>query len=154
MEHNLEIYTVNMERDTSKVCVTHFLMVLIQWDIIVMSYYRCILRLILFTTVYSACIGKHWHLLASGEALRSGTKIAAPYERLALSLLSPMPNEQDFAVNVCTVLAADHSNRLPLGATPHILDFLLAHAGVYNHCEYNKLILSNCWVSSFFMASI
>lgn len=71
---------------------------------------------------------------ASGEALRTAQKPTATHsERLALSLLSPMPNEQDFAVNVCTVLAADHSNRLPLAATPHILDFLLGHAGVYNH---------------------
>lgn len=74
---------------------------------------------------------------ASGEQLKTPqSRVAGPSERLALSLLSPMPNEQDFAVNVCTVLAADHSNRLPLGSTPHILDFLLAHAGVYNHCKW------------------
>jgi hypothetical protein len=79
---------------------------------------------------------------ASGETIRTGSRVAGPSERLALSLLSPMPNEQDFAVNVCTVLAADHSNRLPLASTPHILDFLLAHAGVYNHCEYIIVIIS------------
>ncbi|XP_053616274.1 AT-rich interactive domain-containing protein 2 isoform X3 [Plodia interpunctella] len=77
---------------------------------------------------------------ATGETLRTGTRIAGPSERLALSLLSPMPNEQDFAVNVCTVLAADHSNRLPLATTPHILDFLLAHAGVYNHASLRDTI--------------
>ncbi|XP_022823434.1 AT-rich interactive domain-containing protein 2 isoform X4 [Spodoptera litura] len=77
---------------------------------------------------------------ASGEALRTGSRVAAASERLALSLLSPMPNEQDFAVNVCTVLAADHSNRLPLSSTPHILDFLLAHAGVYNHSSLRDTI--------------
>ncbi|XP_052749931.1 AT-rich interactive domain-containing protein 2 isoform X4 [Galleria mellonella] len=77
---------------------------------------------------------------ASGETIQTGTRIAGPSERLALSLLSPMPNEQDFAVNVCTVLAADHSNRLPLSSTPHILDFLLAHAGVYNHSSLRDTI--------------
>lgn len=77
---------------------------------------------------------------ASGEALRTSSRVAAASERLALSLLSPMPNEQDFAVNVCTVLAADHSNRLPLSTTPHILDFLLAHAGVYNHSSLRDTI--------------
>ncbi|KAL0829739.1 hypothetical protein ABMA28_003233 [Loxostege sticticalis] len=76
----------------------------------------------------------------SGEAIRTGSRVAGPSERLALSLLSPMPNEQDFAVNVCTVLAADHSNRLPLASTPHILDFLLAHAGVYNHSSLRDTI--------------
>ncbi|CAH0664112.1 unnamed protein product [Spodoptera exigua] len=80
------------------------------------------------------------YISASGEALRTGSRVAAASERLALSLLSPMPNEQDFAVNVCTVLAADHSNRLPLSSTPHILDFLLAHAGVYNHSSLRDTI--------------
>ncbi|KAG7305022.1 hypothetical protein JYU34_010469, partial [Plutella xylostella] len=81
------------------------------------------------------------YITASGEQLRTGSRaIAGPSERLALSLLSPMPNEQDFAVNVCTVLAADYSNRLPLNATPHILDFLLAHAGVYNHASLRDTI--------------
>ncbi|XP_075981981.1 brahma associated protein 170kD [Anticarsia gemmatalis] len=80
------------------------------------------------------------YISASGEALRTGSRVAAASERLALSLLSPMPNEQDFAVNVCTVLAADHSNRLPLSTTPHILDFLLAHAGVYNHSSLRDTI--------------
>ncbi|CAG4987255.1 unnamed protein product [Parnassius apollo] len=80
------------------------------------------------------------YISASGEALRTGTRIAGPSERLSLSLLSPMPNEQDFAINVCTVLAADHSNRLPLNTTPHILDFLLAHAGVYNHSSLRDTI--------------
>ncbi|XP_045778562.1 AT-rich interactive domain-containing protein 2 isoform X3 [Maniola jurtina] len=80
------------------------------------------------------------YISASGEPLRTGNKVAGPSERLTLSLLSPMPNEQDFAVNVCTVLAADHSNRLPLSTTPHILDFLLAHAGVYNHSSLRDTI--------------
>ncbi|XP_068622955.1 AT-rich interactive domain-containing protein 2 [Battus philenor] len=82
------------------------------------------------------------YISASGEALRtnSASRIAGPSERLTLSLLSPMPNEQDFAINVCTVLAADHSNRLPLNTTPHILDFLLAHAGVYNHSSLRDTI--------------
>ncbi|KPJ18871.1 AT-rich interactive domain-containing protein 2 [Papilio machaon] len=82
------------------------------------------------------------YISASGEALRTNVapRIAGPSERLTLSLLSPMPNEQDFAINVCTVLAADHNNRLPLSTTPHILDFLLAHAGVYNHSSLRDTI--------------
>ncbi|GBP71851.1 hypothetical protein EVAR_58907_1 [Eumeta japonica] len=80
------------------------------------------------------------YITASGEPLRTAPRIAGPSERLALSLLSPMPNEHDLAINVCTVLAADCSNRLPLGTTPHILDFLLAHAGVYNHSSLRDTI--------------
>ncbi|XP_045504599.1 AT-rich interactive domain-containing protein 2 isoform X3 [Colias croceus] len=85
--------------------------------------------------------GSGTYISASGEQLKTSTpRFAGPSERLTLSLLSPMPNEQDFAVNVCTVLAADHSNRLPLNTTPHILDFLLAHAGVYNHSSLRDTI--------------
>ncbi|XP_050355392.1 AT-rich interactive domain-containing protein 2 isoform X8 [Nymphalis io] len=84
--------------------------------------------------------GSGTYISASGEPLRTGNRVAGPSERLTLSLLSPMPNEQDFAVNVCTVLAADHSNRLPLSTTHHILDFLLAHAGVYNHSSLRDTI--------------
>lgn len=54
-------------------------------------------------------------------------------ERMALSLLSPLPNEQDFALNVCTILAADSANKLPVLTLPHIIDFLLGHTAVYNH---------------------
>ncbi|XP_045484511.1 AT-rich interactive domain-containing protein 2 isoform X5 [Pieris rapae] len=85
--------------------------------------------------------GSGTYISASGEQLKTtAPKFAGPSERLTLSLLSPMPNEQDFAINVCTVLAADHSNRLPLNTTPHILDFLLAHAGVYNHSSLRDTI--------------
>ncbi|CAK1542681.1 unnamed protein product [Leptosia nina] len=85
--------------------------------------------------------GSGTYISASGEQLKTNTpKFAGPSERLTLSLLSPMPNEQDFAINVCTVLAADHSNRLPLNTTSHILDFLLAHAGVYNHSSLRDTI--------------
>ncbi|XP_038218703.1 SWI/SNF nucleosome remodeling complex component [Zerene cesonia] len=85
--------------------------------------------------------GSGTYISASGEQLKTSTpRFAGPSERLTLSLLSPMPNEQDFAVNVCTVLAADHSNRLPLSTTSHILDFLLAHAGVYNHSSLRDTI--------------
>ncbi|XP_050672817.1 AT-rich interactive domain-containing protein 2 isoform X3 [Leptidea sinapis] len=81
------------------------------------------------------------YISASGEQLKTHVpRFPGPSERLTLSLLSPMPNEQDFAVNVCTVLAADHSNRLPLSTSPHILDFMLAHAGVYNHSSLRDTI--------------
>ena len=55
------------------------------------------------------------------------------YDRLSLSLLSPLPNEQDFAINVCTLLSNEGRHTLKLGKCPRLLDLLLAHAGVFNH---------------------
>jgi len=55
------------------------------------------------------------------------------YDRLGLSLLSPLPNEQDFAINVCTLLSNEGRHTLKLGKCPRLLDLLLAHAGVFNH---------------------
>lgn len=57
------------------------------------------------------------------------------YDRLALSLVSPLPNEQDFAINVCTLLSNEGKHTLKLEKCPRIVDYLLAHAGVYNHCK-------------------
>ena len=55
------------------------------------------------------------------------------YDRLTLSLLSPLPNEQDFAVNVATLLSNEGRHTLKLGRCPRLLDLLLSHAGVFNH---------------------
>nr|NP_610216.1 brahma associated protein 170kD [Drosophila melanogaster]AAF57363.1 brahma associated protein 170kD [Drosophila melanogaster]AGW52162.1 FI23954p1 [Drosophila melanogaster] len=53
------------------------------------------------------------------------------YEKLLLSLLSPLPNEQDFAINVCTLMANEARHTLQLSECPKLLDVLLAHLGVY-----------------------
>ena len=55
------------------------------------------------------------------------------YDRLALSLTSPMPNEQDFGINVCTLLSNEGRHTLKLEKCERLLDLLLAHAGVFNH---------------------
>ena len=36
------------------------------------------------------------------------------YDRLALSLTSPLPNEQDFGINVCTLLSNEGRHTLKL----------------------------------------
>ncbi|KAK6626139.1 hypothetical protein RUM43_006444 [Polyplax serrata] len=61
------------------------------------------------------------------------------YDRLALSLVSPLPNEQDFAINVCTLLSNEGKHTLKLEKCPRIIDYLLAHAGVYNHSNLRIL---------------
>lgn len=57
------------------------------------------------------------------------------YDRLTMSLISPLPNEQDFAINVCTLLSNEGRHTLKLSKCPRLLDLLLSHAGVFNHCN-------------------
>ena len=57
------------------------------------------------------------------------------YDRLTLSLISPLPNEQDFAINVCTLLSNEGRHTLKLTKCPRLLDLLLGHAGVFNHSK-------------------
>ncbi|XP_060530218.1 AT-rich interactive domain-containing protein 2 isoform X3 [Cylas formicarius] len=63
------------------------------------------------------------------------------YDRLALSLISPLPNEQDFAINVCTLLSNDGKHTLKLEKHPRIVDYLLAHAGIFNHSSLRQLFV-------------
>lgn len=62
--------------------------------------------------------------------------VATEYERLIMSLMSPLPNEQDFAINVCTLMSNESKHTLRIDACPKLLEVLLGHAGVYSHCTY------------------
>lgn len=55
------------------------------------------------------------------------------YEKLILSLWSPLPNEQDFAINVCTLMSNESKHTLKVDKCPKLIDVLLAHAGVFCH---------------------
>lgn len=63
---------------------------------------------------------------------------ASDYDRLIMSLMSPLPNEQDFAINVCTLMSNESKHTLKLDTCPKLLDVLLSHAGVYSHCMYDE----------------
>uniref|UniRef100_A0A182WHX2 ARID domain-containing protein n=1 Tax=Anopheles minimus TaxID=112268 RepID=A0A182WHX2_9DIPT len=73
------------------------------------------------------------------EGLRSSLKLsddlyrASEYDKLILSLLSPLPNEQDFAINVCTLMSNENKHTLKVDKCPRLMYALLAHAGVFNH---------------------
>nr|CAH7715865.1 unnamed protein product [Callosobruchus chinensis] len=75
------------------------------------------------------------------EASYLSTNLYRPsdYDRLALSLVSPLPNEQDFAINVCTLLSNDGKHTLRLHKHPRIVNYLLAHAGVFSHSSLRQL---------------
>uniref|UniRef100_A0A0K8S4F2 AT-rich interactive domain-containing protein 2 n=1 Tax=Lygus hesperus TaxID=30085 RepID=A0A0K8S4F2_LYGHE len=58
------------------------------------------------------------------------------FEKLALSLISPLPNEQDFAINVCTLLSNEGKHCLKLDKSPRFLHALLAHAAVFSNSTF------------------
>ena len=70
------------------------------------------------------------------------------YDRLGLSLLSPLPNEQDFAINVCTLLSNEGRHTLKLAKCPRLLDILLVSTNIFASlinifCNvYNKILPS------------
>lgn len=53
-----------------------------------------------------------------------------------LSLLSGLPNEVDFAVNVCTLLSNESKHSMQLDKDPKLVTLLLAHAGVFDDCKF------------------
>lgn len=63
------------------------------------------------------------------------------YDKLALSLLSPLPNEQDFAINVCTLLSNEGKHTLRLDKYPRLVNILLAHAGVFDCSGTRQLFI-------------
>lgn len=70
------------------------------------------------------------HLVSSGE-----------YKNLVHSLMCGLPNEVDFALNICTLLSNEGQHTIELQKCPHILKLLLAHMGIYGHGMYwGKLV--------------
>ncbi|XP_042891445.1 AT-rich interactive domain-containing protein 2-like [Penaeus japonicus] len=78
-----------------------------------------------------------------GAGLSSALYKPSPYDKLSLSLISPMPNEHDFAFNVCTILSNEGRHVLQLGQCPRLVEHMLAHAGVYRDWETQKYFLTN-----------
>ncbi|XP_053496810.1 AT-rich interactive domain-containing protein 2 isoform X2 [Ictalurus furcatus] len=54
------------------------------------------------------------------------------YNKLVLSLLSGLPNEVDFAVNVCMLMSNESKHTMQLEKEPKLVTLLLAHAGVFD----------------------
>ncbi|GFT87253.1 hypothetical protein NPIL_289681 [Nephila pilipes] len=68
---------------------------------------------------------------------------AVSYDKLCLSLLSGLPNEQDFALNVCTILSNEGSYSINLEKAPKLVDLLVAQAGVWQ--EDLKMLYLESW---------
>ena len=86
----------------------------------------------------------HQHNVARADRPTYGLSVdlykRTDYDRLTLSLISPLPNEQDFAINVCTLLSNEGRHTLKLTKCPRLLDLLLGHAGVFNHSNLQEYL--------------
>ncbi|KYM81304.1 AT-rich interactive domain-containing protein 2 [Atta colombica] len=87
----------------------------------------------------------HQHNIAESlrdyNGLSSDLYKSSNYDKLALSLLSPLPNEQDFAINVCTLLSNEGKHTLRLDKYPRLVNILLAHAGVFDSPGTRQLFI-------------
>jgi hypothetical protein len=52
-------------------------------------------------------------------------------EKLELSLLSGLPNETDFAINVTLLLSSEGKRTLHVTHCPFLVELLLAHVGIF-----------------------
>lgn len=75
------------------------------------------------------------------ESNKLSTDLYQPseYDKLAMSLLSPLPNEQDFAINVLTLMSNECKQTLRLGKCTRLIGILLAHAGCFEHQNLREM---------------
>lgn len=64
---------------------------------------------------------------------------SSEYDKLTLSLLSPLPNEQDFSINVLTLMSNECKQTLRLGKCPRLISILLSHGGVFEHFNMREM---------------
>ncbi|XP_045616327.1 AT-rich interactive domain-containing protein 2 isoform X2 [Procambarus clarkii] len=82
------------------------------------------------------------------ESIRGGSGLSVEvyrpslYDKLALSLISPLPNEHDFAFNVCTILSNEGRHVMQLSQCPRLIEHMLGHTGVYKDWETQKYFLN------------
>ncbi|KYN16641.1 AT-rich interactive domain-containing protein 2 [Trachymyrmex cornetzi] len=90
---------------------------------------------------YYHCSNELCKSLRDYNGLSSDLYKSSNYDKLALSLLSPLPNEQDFAINVCTLLSNEGKHTLRLDKYPRLVNILLAHAGVFDSPGTRQLFI-------------
>ncbi|GCB69320.1 hypothetical protein scyTo_0005455 [Scyliorhinus torazame] len=79
---------------------------------------------------------RHQHIIP--ESVRRGYGLftefttISDYNKVVLSLLSGLPNEVDFAINVCTLMSHGNKQMLQMEKDPKVVTLLLAHAGIFD----------------------
>jgi len=67
------------------------------------------------------------------------------FDRLIFSLMSGLPNEVDFALNICTLLSNVTNSIFNLAKAPTIVDLMLAHVGIFTEGEVSMRELYKEW---------
>ncbi|CAI5442427.1 unnamed protein product [Caenorhabditis angaria] len=67
------------------------------------------------------------------------------YGRLTKSLLSGLPNEVDFAMNICMLLSHAGPRQLRICHAPSLLTLLVAHTGIYDENDQTISELGSSW---------
>lgn len=91
----------------------------------------------LFFQKHSLCIFSFPDNIRQSSGLSCQFVTFSDYEKLEMALLSGLPNEVDFVVNVCTLLSNDGKRSLRLDKSKHLLDLLLAHIGIFNNGKHS-----------------
>lgn len=63
--------------------------------------------------------------------LSANLTVNSKHIKLERSLLSGLPNEVDFAINMCTLLSNEGRHVLQLSTCPRMLPLLLGHVGIF-----------------------
>ncbi|GFU27108.1 hypothetical protein NPIL_575101 [Nephila pilipes] len=68
------------------------------------------------------------------------------YDKLCMSLLCGLPNEQELALNVCTILSNEGNYMLHLEQAPKLVNLLIAQAGVWPLADTSlKMLYLESW---------
>lgn len=64
------------------------------------------------------------------------------YEKLEMALRSGLPNEVDFAINVCLLLSNEGRYVLKLSKSLHLLPLLMSNVGIFEEgkCQFCILL--------------
>lgn len=81
--------------------------------------------------------------MRAGYGLATKYARLSDYDKLEKALMSGLPNEVDFVINVCTLLSNESKHTLRLDRCATLTDLLLAHVGIFDEGRCRVGILGN-----------
>ncbi|VDP14719.1 unnamed protein product [Soboliphyme baturini] len=96
-------------------------------------------------SLHAAAMRSHHHFLppATGTGPLHTARDAAI--RLRQSFVSGLPNEVDFAVNICTLLSNSSSSISKSFVAPSLFEVMLAHIGLFEEDSSYRTLYTDCW---------